>query len=504
MYDLLVVGGGINGAGIARDATGRGLSVLLCEQDDLAGHTSSASSKLVHGGLRYLEYYEFRLVAKALAEREVLLRAAPHIIWPMRFVMPHVRSLRPAWMIRAGLFLYDHLDFGKRKLLPGSRGVDLRRHPAGGALRGEYRHGFEYSDAWADDARLVILNALDASERGAEIHPRTRCVRARREQGAWMVTLQTNPGGREWEVQARGLVNAAGPWVSSFLEDAVRESSGHRVRQVKGSHMVVPKLFDHEYAYIFQNVDKRIVFALPFEGDFTLVGTTEVGYRDDPADAGIDDEEIAYLCDICNRYFERDTGPGDVVWTFSGVRPLMDDEEGNLSAVTRDYRLELHADDAPLLSVFGGKLTTFRKLAEEVVDMLAPVLGFSETGWTGNGAPLPGGNIADADFEGFLADAGKRYPWMPDDLLRRYGRAYGTRIDRVIGTAGELSDLGEHFGHGLYEAEVRYLVEHEWARTAEDVLWRRSKMGLHAPVAVHDRLRAWMREIDHDARAAAG
>ncbi|MHA7162714.1 glycerol-3-phosphate dehydrogenase, partial [Burkholderia pseudomallei] len=398
-YDLLVVGGGINGAGIARDAAGRGLSVLLCEQDDLASHTSSSSTKLIHGGLRYLEYKEFGLVRKALQERETLLRAAPHIMWPLRFVMPHMPNLRPAWLIRVGLFLYDHL--AKRELLPGSRGIDMRRHPAGAPLVDSIKRGFVYSDGWVDDARLVVLNALDAQERGARILTRTKLVSAERRDGQWHARLQ-RADGSTLDVRARAIANAAGPWVGEVLHGALGRGAQHSVRLVKGSHIITPRLFDHDHAYIFQNPDKRIIFAIPYERDFTLIGTTDVEYRDDPSRVAIDRDETRYLCESINRYFKRKISPADVCWTYSGVRPLLEDENAdNPSAVTRDYRLELDdGEGAPLLSVFGGKITTFRKLAEEATDMLGGALGAARGAWTA-GVPLPGGDIANARFAPF-------------------------------------------------------------------------------------------------------
>jgi len=494
VYDLLVIGGGINGVGIARDAAGRGLSVLLCEQDDLGHHTSSASTKLVHGGLRYLEYYEFGLVRKSLQEREVLLRAAPHIIKPLRFVMPHSKGLRPAWMIRAGLFLYDHL--GKRELLPGSRAIDLRKHVAGAPLRTDLTKGFVYSDAWVDDARLVVLTALDAAERGAVVLPRTRCVSARRGAASWEATLQPASGGPARIVKARALVNAAGPWAVSLLLEALSITPRRHLRMVKGSHIVVPKMFDHDHAYILQNPDKRITFAIPYERDFTLVGTTDMEYEGDPAKAAISTKEIAYLCEMANLYFVRKIAPTDVVWSYSGVRPLIEDESADLSAVTRDYELEYDAapERAPLLSVFGGKLTTYRKLAEEVMDLLARGLGNVGPAWTA-GVSLPGGDIADADFEGYLAKLRARVPWLPEELARRYAHAYGTRVDRLLGSARSVADLGEPFGGGLYEAEVEYLVNHEWATTAEDILWRRSKLGLRTDAEASRRLAARLAEV---------
>lgn len=476
-YDLLVVGGGINGAGIARDAAGRGLSVLLCEQDDLASHTSSSSTKLIHGGLRYLEYKEFGLVRKALQERETLLRAAPHIMWPLRFVMPHMPNLRPAWLIRIGLFLYDHL--AKRELLPGSRGIDMRRHPAGAPLVDSIKRGFVYSDGWVDDARLVVLNALDAQERGARILTRTKLVSAERRDGQWHARLQ-RADGSTLDVRARAIANAAGPWVGEVLHGALGRGAQHSVRLVKGSHIITPRLFDHDHAYIFQNPDKRIIFAIPYERDFTLIGTTDVEYRDDPSRVAIDRDETRYLCESINRYFKRKISPADVCWTYSGVRPLLEDENAdNPSAVTRDYRLELDdGEGAPLLSVFGGKITTFRKLAEEATDMLGGALGAARGAWTA-GVPLPGGDIANARFAPFAEAFAKRHPWLPAALARRYARAYGTRAERVIGRARSLAELGEQLAPGLYEAELRYLRDVEWAGCADDVLWRRSKLSLH-------------------------
>jgi len=479
-YDLLVVGGGINGAGIARDAAGRGLSVALVEQDDLAAHTSSSSTKLIHGGLRYLEYKEFGLVRKALQERETLLRSAPHIIRPLRFVMPHMPNLRPAWLIRAGLFLYDHL--ARRELLAGSRGIVMRRHPAGAPLVDSIERGFVYSDGWVDDARLVVLNAIDAAEHGATVATRTRLVKATRVGGDWHAELACADGS-SITVRARALANAAGPWVGTLLHDALGRSAHHTVRLVKGSHIVTRRLFDHDHAYIFQNPDKRIIFAIPYEGEFTLIGTTDVEYHGDPARVSIDEDETRYLCESINRYFKRKISPADVCWTYSGVRPLLEEEGAdNPSAVTRDYRLELDARDgaAPLLSVFGGKITTFRKLAEEAVTRLADALGRPTPAWTET-APLPGGDIPAAQFEPFARRFANEHPWLPPELARRYARAYGTRAARMLGTARSLADLGQPFAPGLFECELRYLREFEWARTAHDVLWRRSKLGLHLP-----------------------
>ncbi|TDV04987.1 glycerol-3-phosphate dehydrogenase [Paraburkholderia caballeronis] len=475
-YDLLVVGGGINGAGIARDAAGRGLSVFLCEQDDLASHTSSASTKLIHGGLRYLEYREFGLVRKALQERETLLRMAPHIMRPLRFVMPYVPNRRPAWLIRVGLFLYDHL--AKRELLRGSRAIDMRRHESGAPLVDTIMRGFVYSDGWVDDARLVVLNALDAKERGATVHTRTKLVSAKRVNGEWLAQMR-RADGSIIAVRARALANAAGPWVGEVLGGALGQDAHHGVRLVKGSHIVTKRLFDHDHAYIFQNPDKRIIFVIPYEQDYTLIGTTDAEFTGDPQQVAISDDETRYLCDSVNRYFRRKISPADVHWSYSGVRPLLEGEDtGNPSAITRDYRLELDdSDGAPLLSVFGGKITTFRKLAEEACGLLCHALGKSAGPWTA-GKPLPGGDVDSGRFEPFADGFARRYPWLPAVLARRYARAYGTRASRVIGDAKSIDDLGAEIAAGMHEAELRYLRDVEWATCADDVLWRRTKLGL--------------------------
>jgi glycerol-3-phosphate dehydrogenase len=489
-YDLLVVGGGINGVGIARDAVGRGLSVLLCEQDDLAAHTSSASTKLIHGGLRYLEHYEFGLVRKALQEREVLLRAAPHLISPLRFVIPHVSTLRPAWMMRLGLLLYDHL--GKRELLPASQSIDLRSHPAGAPLQPRARSGFVYSDGLVDDARLVLANALDAAERGARILTRTRLEAAERGALHWRATLRS-AGGEASSVSARCIVNAAGPWVSDVLRTSLQTESRRHLRAAKGSHIAVPRLFEHEYAYTLQNHDKRIVFAIPYQSDYTLIGTTDVEYAGDPARVSIAEDEMSYLCAAVNAYFVRQVSPSDVIWSYSGVRPLLEDEANDLSAVTRDYELELDSGEgeAPLLSVFGGKLTTYRRLAEEAVALLQSSLGALKPAWTSR-APLPGGDIPGADFERFQHQLERRHAWLPAPLAGRYARAYGTRAEKLLAGAQSLADLGTEIGDGLYEVEATYLTCYEWARTGEDVLWRRSKLGLKASPDTVRRLDQWL------------
>jgi glycerol-3-phosphate dehydrogenase len=494
--DLLVVGGGVNGTGIARDAAGRGLSVLLCEQDDLAQHTSSASSKLIHGGLRYLEHYEFRLVREALIEREVLLRAAPHIIWPLRFVLPHSPEQRPAWMIRLGLFLYDHL--GGRERLPGSARLDLAHDPLGAPLKDQFGTGFAYADCWVEDARLVVLNAMDAAERGATILTRTRCATAERAERHWQVTLQPRDGGTTRTVQARALINASGPWVSRFLIEQLGRSALKKVRLVKGAHIVVPRLYDHESPYILQHTDGRVVFVIPYEQEFSLIGTTDSDYRGDPAEVAITDAEIDYLCAAVSRYFKRPVTSDQVRFAYAGVRPLFDDATGDVSAVTRDYAFDLDSDGAPLLSVFGGKITTYRKLAEHALEKLQPLLGFERRTWT-HAQPLPGGDMPGADFDRFLDALIARCGWLPRPLARRYARAYGTRVDRLLNGAAGLDDLGENFGDGLYEAEVEYLTRYEWAVTDEDILWRRSKLALHVRDATAARLCA---RLGHDGRAA--
>ncbi|CAN5726395.1 glycerol-3-phosphate dehydrogenase [soil metagenome] len=499
--DVLVVGGGINGCGIARDLAGRGWRVVLCEKDDLAAHTSSSSTKLIHGGLRYLEYYEFSLVRKALQEREVLLKSAPHIMWPLRFVMPHDPSMRPAWMIRIGLFMYDHL--AKREVLPASRSVDLRKHASGAPLKKSYRRGFVYSDGWVDDARLVVLNAIDARSKGAEVLTRTRCVSAQRGADHWVATLEGPQGQRT--VRARAVVNAAGPWAEAFLRGVARSAKGESLankslRLVKGSHIVVKRLFEHDHAYIFQNPDKRIIFAIPYQHDFTLIGTTDIELDgDDPGAAKISDDEISYLCEQASRYFEKPIVPADVVWTYSGVRPLLDDASGDPSAVTRDYMLEANTEAAPMLSVWGGKITTFRKLAEDAADEVGKMLGDTRAAWT-DGAFMPGGDLSafigpavrpDEDFERFVAAVHKRHAWLPHRLARRLARAYGARIDIVLGDAKSMADFGLEVAPGLCERELRYLQQNEWACSADDALWRRSKLGLHYTPGERAQVAAW-------------
>lgn len=496
-YDLLVVGGGINGAGIARDAAGRGLRVLLCEQDDLAGHTSSASTKLIHGGLRYLEFYHFGLVRKALREREVLLDSAPHIMWPLRFVMPHDAHLRPAWMIRAGLFLYDHL--ARRRRLAGSRTVDLRRHPAGTPLREQFTRAFIYSDGWVDDARLVVLNAVSAAELGAAIHTRTRCTRLEACTAGWRATLlrtdseppSSTPATRI--VTATAAVNATGPWAAGFLDASTPVEGSRELRLVKGSHIIVRRLFEHDHAYIFQSPDRRIVFAIPYEQDFTLIGTTDIEHTGTPAEVRIDSGEVSYLCEVVNRYFKRGIRPDDVVAHYSGVRPLLEDESADARSVTRDYSLQLTTSPAPLLTVFGGKITTYRALAEDAVQQLAAVFPDLSRPWTA-AAVLPGGDLPRGDFDLFLAGLAQRHAALPAALRRRLARAYGTRTTQVLGAATSVDDMGVELAPGLHECELRYLCEREWARSAEDVLWRRSKLGLHCDAAAVERVEGWIRK----------
>ena len=489
--DLLIVGGGINGAGVARDAAGRGLAVLLCERSDLASGTSSASSKLIHGGLRYLEYFEFRLVREALAEREVLLSIAPHIIWPLRFVLPHDRSQRPAWMLRVGLFLYDHLT-GRRRLA-GSRGVRLTGRPEGAGLAAHLRRGFEYSDCWVDDSRLVSLNALDAAERGATILTRTRFMDARREGGLWSATLRDETSGATRTVRARALVNAAGPWIARVMQDGFGRSDYSHLSLVKGSHIVVPRVHEGDHAYILQHPDKRVVFIIPFLERFSLIGTTDVPFFGDPAEAACTPGEQAYLCEAVNRYLATPLQPRDVVWSFAGVRPLYAEDGADASAISREYVLELDGrpGEPPLLSLIGGKITAYRQVAERALDKLRPWFPAMGGSWSG-GAPLPGGDLPGGDFAGWLEALRARHPWLPAGLAQRLARAYGSRAERILAGAGSMEDLGKPFGGGLYEREVRYLVETEWARSADDVLWRRSKLGLFLTPKEAERLAGWM------------
>jgi glycerol-3-phosphate dehydrogenase len=480
-YDLLIIGGGINGAGIARDAAGRGLAVLMVERDDLASHTSSASSKLIHGGLRYLEYYEFRLVAEALAEREVLLRIAPHLIRPLTFVLPHEPHLRPAWMIRTGLALYDRI--GGRMSMPRSRSVALAGTPLGAALKPEFLRGFTYADAWVDDARLVIANALSAQEKGATIRTRTECIAARRVGDQWQIELRSS--GRTETVAARAIVNAAGPWAQQVVESALKLPSNGKLKLVKGSHIVVPRLYEGDHAYILQNPDRRVIFLVPYGEGLTAIGTTDIPVEASDTVPCITDDEIAYLCAAASRYTARPIVPADVVNTWSGVRALYDDGQANPSAVTRDYRLLVDAAGPPVLSVFGGKITTYRKLAEHAIEKLAPHFPQMKAAWTDREV-LPGGDIPRAQHGALVQElvvAAGGDSTLAYALVQRYGTHARDLLKRP---------LGEQLAPGLFEAEVRYLVEREWAITAEDILWRRTKVGLRASAADVSRLQAFL------------
>ncbi|PSW19330.1 glycerol-3-phosphate dehydrogenase [Photobacterium sanctipauli] len=474
VLDIIVVGGGINGAGIAADAAGRGLTVGLYEAKDFASATSSASSKLIHGGLRYLEHYEFRLVGEALAEREVLLRKIPHIARPMRFRLPHRPHLRPAWMIRAGLFLYDNL--GKRATLPASCGLKFGDESV---LKPEITKGFEYSDCWVDDARLVLLNAMEVAERGGEVRNYCRVERAVRQDGQWLVTLRDMQSNETFERRSRALVNAAGPWVKEFYDNGLDTPSPRNIRLIKGSHIVVPRVHDQEQAYILQNEDNRIVFVIPYLDRFSIIGTTDVEYKGDPREVAIDESEIGYLLDVYNQHFNHQIARDDVVWTYSGVRPLCDDESDSPQAITRDYTLDLEqqGDEAPLLSIFGGKLTTYRKLAETAMVKLAPFFPTMGQPWTAQ-SYLPGGE-AGFNAKWRISMLTRTYPWMPALTAERLVTNYGSRTEQIMaGVRGE-ADMGEHFGEGFYARELDYLVEHEFVCDAQDALWRRSKLGLY-------------------------
>ena len=489
--DMLIIGGGINGTGIARDAAGRGLSVALCEQNDFASATSSASTKLIHGGLRYLEHYEFRLVGEALAEREVLLRIAPHIAWPLRFVMPHAKGLRPGWMIRLGLLMYDRL--GGKTTLPRSRGIPLLRTPYGAGLKTEFHKGYLYSDAWVDDARLVVLNLRSAADHGAAILPRTRFIGARREGGLWHADVEDTGTQQRHTVRARMLVNAAGPWVSQVAGTLGQSRTKASVRLVKGSHIVVPRLYEGEHAYIVQDSGKRIIFMIPYERDFTLIGTTDMVVDSISEGAKITQQELEYLCTQVSRYSARPVTPDQVVWSYSGIRPLYDDGSVDPSAVTRDYTLVLEDGEVnvPQLSVYGGKITTYRKLAEAAMDKLTPWLEGKTAKWTGTEV-LPGGDLPAGGQAAFLPQLAERYPAMPESLLAALMQRHGTTALAILGDARKPPDLGEYFGGNLYEREVRHLIENEWAQNAEDILWRRTKAGLHMSPQQRERFSAYM------------
>ncbi len=471
--DIAVIGGGVNGTGIARDAAGRGLSVILCEKGDLAEGTSSRSGKLIHGGLRYLEYYEFRLVREALMEREVMLQAAPHIVWPMRFVLAHSAEQRPAWLVRLGLFLYDHL--GGRDQLPGCRRIDLQRDPKGAAIKRDFKVAFEYSDCWVDDARLVVLNAMDAALRGARVLVRTQAVAAQRDGDHWIVEFRSSDGASSM-VRAKVLVNAAGPWVDDVIHDVVKSNAARRVRLVKGSHIITRKFWDGQNSYVFQNADKRIIFVNPYQNDFALIGTTDIPFEGNADEVAISEDEIAYLISSVNTYTKTQLSRADVVSSYSGVRPLYDDQAASASAVTRDYVFDV-SGTPPMLSVFGGKITTYRKLAEHALGKLKQFFPEMGPDWTAH-AKLPGGDFPDSGFDAFLARMMKTFPWLPDALTERLARLYGSLMPQLLSNAQSLQDLGQNFGADLYQAEVDYLVKNEWALTAEDILFRRTKTGL--------------------------
>lgn len=490
-YDIAVIGGGVNGCGIARDAAGRGLSVALLEKGDLANGTSSTSTKLIHGGLRYLEHYEFGLVRESLKEREVLLRMAPHIIRPLRFVLPHHHALRPAWFIRIGLFLYDHL--GGRDILPGSHGVDLTRAPSGKPLKPAFTRAFEYSDCWVDDARLVVLNAMDAACRGADVRVRTEVVAARRADGHWRIDCKDARTGKVDTIVARLLVNAAGPWVTDVINGRLNVNAHALLRLVKGSHIVVPKLFDHDRAYIFQNADRRIIFAIPYERDFTLIGTTDVDYDGDLDKIEASADEVSYLCSAASEYFVRPVVPTDVVWSYAGVRPLYGEGEGSAQETSRDYVLELdgHEGEAPLLNIIGGKITTFRHLAEEALKKIAPFFPGMGPSWT-KGSSLPGGGFPYERRQPLVAELAARYPFVDKATIERLFASYGTMADAFLSGAVKTDDLGIHFGAGLYAREVEHLLRDEWASTTDDILWRRTKLGLRLTPTERDHLAGWL------------
>ncbi len=489
--DIFIVGGGINGCGIARDAAGRGYSVRLAEMNDLASGTSSWSSKLIHGGFRYLEHYEFRLVREALGEREVLLNMAPHIIWPMRFVLPHHSSMRPAWLLRLGLFIYDHM--GKRKLLAGTKQVNLETSTEGKPLKPMFSKGFEYSDCWVNDARLVVLNAKDAHDRGAVIETRTQVIDAVREADHWLVTTKNIRSDETTQHRARLLINASGPWVDKVLDKTLHSTHSKNVRLVQGSHIIVPKIHDHDKAYIFQNADNRIVFALPYEDDYTLIGTTDQDYKGDPADVKITSSEISYLCSVASEYFEKSINKDDIVWSYSGVRPLFDDGASEAQEATRDYILRVDSENGepPVINIFGGKITTYRKLSESMLKKVEALIGSKKMPWTAN-SQLPGGDFEVSCFDQLVLKLKSEFSFLDSGLAHRLIRSYGTKSWVLMEGATSIDDMGRAFGGSLTEKEVNYLINEEWAECAEDVIWRRSKIGIRLSQKEISTLDEWM------------
>jgi len=491
-YDILIIGGGINGSGIARDAIGRGYSVCLCEANDLASGTSSQSTKLIHGGLRYLEYYEFRLVKESLTEREVLWNMAPHLIQPLRFVLPHHRDLRPAWLLRLGLFIYDHI--GGRKKLPTTTVLDLSKDEAGRPLNQNYKKGFEYSDCAVDDARLVILNALDAAERGASIRTQTKCINLLRNKATWSITLEDKRNKSQTTVTAKIVINASGPWVDTVLTQLYPEKENNNIRLVQGSHIIVPKLYLHKKSYIFQNKDNRIIFAIPYQQDFTLIGTTDHEYEGDPRKTRITEVEIDYLCSSSNQYFAQKIQPVDIVGTFSGVRSLINDNTSKAQEATRDYKLNIdkpNKKSAPLINIFGGKITTYRRLAETVLAEVETLLDNNNKNWTAF-SKLPGGDFATDEFDTVFQQLQQNYPFLSSKDINNFIRRYGTRSKKILKNAKSYKDLGIAFGHGLYQNEVEYLIHTEWAYCADDILWRRTKLGLYFNRDEKDKLEKWI------------
>ncbi|MBN9288787.1 MAG: glycerol-3-phosphate dehydrogenase [Gammaproteobacteria bacterium 39-13] len=498
IYDVVVIGGGINGTGIAADAAGRGLSVLLCEQNDLGSATSSASSKLIHGGLRYLEYFDFGLVRESLQERRILLKSAPHLVRPMRFVVPYNKLLRPFWIIRLGLFLYDLM--GQARVFKRSKTIYFNTSDPYSPLNRTIRKGFIYSDCFGDDARLVLANALRAERSGAEIAPRTRCLSAERHENEWRVLLENTITKQHYTIKANALINATGPWVEECIKSVFHMEPKHHIRLVKGSHIIVPKLYDREQAYVLQHKDGRVVFVIPYLKQFTLIGTTDVDFHGDPLNVKIDFQEKEYLCELVSEYFHHPLKPQQILYSWSGVRPLIDEKANALASLNRGYKLELNIsaqEKLPLINVFGGKLTTYRILAEKALDMLTPFFSQAGSAWTAK-RPLPGGDLPDSDLTAFLEKLAVDFQWLPSSLLMRYAHSYGTLTYSLLQGTKDISDLGEDLGHGLYEKEVIYLLQKEWARTAEDILWRRSKLGLNFSAVEQEKLKIWLEKNAHD------